>query len=211
VVVLSGFLLALIALLGLQFQGRLGAAFTFDFLVHHFLAIFGVESQEFEGVTAAAEGVSQRLEWWTKIFDRMLADPFSLLLGLGYGLPLTDFHGSSGAAVREPHNSYITVFARTGVVGAICWTLIMLSLVRRWHTSFRRCYDRGWREGQNRLLVLMVIFICIWVLAIGEDGFEKPYNIIPFYFFWGIILRFSLLLERGLIGPEAEAAESYER
>ncbi len=50
----------------------------------------------------------------------------------------------------------------------------------------------------------MVFFICIWVLAIGEDGFEKPYNIIPFYFFWGIILRFSLLLDRGLIGPDAD-------
>jgi hypothetical protein len=211
VVYVSALLLALVGLIGLKIEGRLGASFDFNFLVHHFLAIFGICDPSMPGVCSAAEGVGQRLEWWNNIIKRMTADPFSLLLGLGYGVPLTDFYGSSGAAVREPHNSYITVFARTGVVGAICWTLIMLSLVRRWHTTFRRCYDLGWREGQNRLLVLMVIFICIWVLAIGEDGFEKPYNIIPFYFFWGIILRFSLLLERGLIGPEAEAAESYER
>jgi hypothetical protein len=211
VVYVSALLLALVGLIGLKIEGRLGASFDFNFLVHHFLAIFGICDQSMPGVCSAAEGVGQRLEWWNNIINRMTADPVSLLLGLGYGVPLTDFYGSSGAAVREPHNSYITVFARTGVVGAICWTLIMLSLVRRWHTTFRRCYELGWREGQNRLLVLMVIFICIWVLAIGEDGFEKPYNIIPFYFFWGIILRFSLLLERGLIGPEAEAAESYER
>jgi len=43
----------------------------------------------------------------------------------------------------------------------------------------------------------MVYFICMWVLALGEDGFEKPYNIIPYYFFWGIVLRFGLDLKQG--------------
>jgi hypothetical protein len=33
-------------------------------------------------------------------------------------------------------------------------------------------------------------FILVWVFAIGEDAFEKPFNAIPYYFFWGIILRF---------------------
>jgi O-antigen ligase len=202
VVILSGFLLGLITLIGLQFEGRLGATFDANFLIAHFMAIFGVCDPSLEGVCSAAEGVGQRLEWWTNIFNSMLQDPFSLLLGLGYGVPLTDFYGSSGAAVREPHNSYVTVLARTGIVGAVCWVLITLSLVRRWHHTFMECRALGWREAENRLLVMMVFFICLWVLAIGEDGFEKPYNIIPYYFFWGIILRFSLLLDRGLIGPE---------
>jgi O-antigen ligase len=203
-VILSGFLLALITLVGLQVQGRLGANFGPGFLVAHFLAIFGICDPSYPGVCSAAEGVDQRLEWWTKIYDSMVKDPFSLLLGLGYGLPLTEFHGSSGAQVREPHNSYLSVIARTGITGAICWGIMMLELLRRWHNTFMRCRLLGWREGENRLLVLMVFFICTWVLALGEDGFEKPYNIIPFYFFWGIVLRLSLLLERGLIGPAVE-------
>jgi O-antigen ligase len=197
-------LLLLVGLVGLQLEGRLGASFNIDFLFAHFLAIFGICDQSLPGVCSAAEGVGQRLEWWTSIINRMTEDPFSLLLGLGYGVVLTDFYGSQGAAVREPHNSYITVLARTGIVGAVCWVLIMLSMVRRWHVTFRMCRALRWREGENRLLIMMVFFICMWVLAIGEDGFEKPYNIIPFYFFWGIVLRFSLLLERGQIGPEAE-------
>ena len=208
VALLSGFLLGLISLIGLQFQGRLGASFDVNFLIAHFMAIFGVCDTSLEGVCSAAEGVGQRLEWWNSIAERMLADPFNLLLGLGYGVTLTDFYGSSGAAVREPHNSYITVIARTGIIGAVCWVLIMISLVRRWHDTFKRCLALGWREGQNRLMVLMVLFICVWVLGIGEDAFEKPYNIIPFYFFWGIVLRFSLLLERGEIGPAAERVEA---
>jgi hypothetical protein len=204
VVYVSAIGLALIALLGLQFQGRLGASFDFNFLVHHFLAIFGIGSSEYEGVTSAAQGVDQRLDWWTGIFQRMLADPFHLLLGLGYGVPLTDFHGGSGAIVREPHNSYVSVIARTGIIGAVCWVLIVLGLLRRWHRTFLRCRELGWRLGENRLMILMVYFICMFVLAIGEDGFEKPYNVIPFYFFWGVVLRFAYLLERGEIGPEAE-------
>jgi O-Antigen ligase len=204
VVLLSGFLLGLVTLIGLQFEGRLGASFDLNFLVAHFMAIFGVCDVALEGVCSAAEGVGQRLEWWNSIADRMLSDPFNLLLGLGYGVTLTDFYGSSGAAVREPHNSYITVIARTGIIGGVCWVLIMISLIRRWHHTFKQCLALGWREGQNRLMALMVLFICIWVLGIGEDSFEKPYNIIPFYFIWGIVLRFSLLLERGVIGPEAQ-------
>ena len=201
--ILAGFLLALITLVGLHFEGRLGSDFGPGFLVAHFLAIFGICDPAYPGVCSAAEGVDQRLGWWTKIYDSMIGDPFSLLLGLGYGLPLTDFHGSSGAEVREPHNSYISVIARTGIIGAVCWGAMMLELLRRWHNTFMRCRLLGWREGENRLLVLMVFFVCTWVLALGEDGFEKPYNIIPFYFFWGVILRLGLLLERGLIGPAA--------
>ena len=201
---LSVTLLLVVGLVGLQFEGRLGASFNVDFLVAHFLAIFGICDASVPGVCSAAEGVGQRLGWWTNIFQRMAQDPFSLLLGLGYGVALTDFYGSSGAVVREPHNSYVTVIARTGIVGAVCWVLIMLSLVWRWHKTFLMSRAAGWREGENRLLFLMTFFIAMWVLAIGEDGFEKPYNIIPFYFFWGVVLRISLMLERGEIGPEAE-------
>jgi len=195
--------LLLVAILGVQIEGRLGATFSPEFLWHHFIAIFGVSSGEYEVVSSAAAGVDQRLAWWQNIFQKVFADPFSALFGLGYGVILTDFHGSSGAAVREPHNSYISVIARTGLVGAICWVLMMLSLVQRWHLCFRDCRALGWRLGENRLMVLMVYFICIWVLAIGEDSFEKPYNTIPFYFLWGIVLRFSLLLSDGAIGPQA--------
>ena len=83
-----------------------------------------------------------------------------------------------------------------------------VSLLQRWHKTFIHCRRLGWREGENRLMVLMVFFICTWVLALGEDGFEKPYNIIPFYFFWGVILRMGLLLDRGAIGPAAPIPES---
>jgi hypothetical protein len=54
-------------------------------------------------------------------------------------------------------------------------------------------------------MVLMVFFICMWVLAIAEDGFEKPYNVIPFYFFWGIVLGFGLSLSQRQLSLDATA------
>jgi len=206
---LAVFGLAVISLVGLQVEGRLGASLSAGFLVDHFLAIFGICNSDQPGVCSAAAGVDQRLGWWQHIFNQMLADPFKLLLGLGYGVVLTDHAGLSGAVTREPHNSYITILARTGLIGITCWLAMMISLVRSWYLTFRRCHELDWRLGENRLMVLMVFFICMWVLAIGEDGFEKPYNIVPFYFFWGIVLRFSLLLARGEIGPDlAEPSRS---
>jgi hypothetical protein len=191
---LAVFLLVGVGLTGLQIQGRLGESYNFDFMIGHFMAIFGVCDPSVAVLCSSAEGVGQRLEWWSGILHRMMQDPFSLLLGLGNGVVLTDFYSSGGTAVREPHNSYVTVFARTGIVGAACWVLVMLSLIRRWQITFATCRAIGWREGENRLLIMMVFFICMWVLALGEDGFEKPYNIIPFYFFWGIVLRMAYAL-----------------
>lgn len=206
VAAVGGLLLALVALFGVQVQGRLGAAFTFEFLVQHFLAIFGHCDPRIPGTCSAAEGVGQRLEWWQNIWEQLTADPFSLLLGLGYGVTLTDFYSTGGVAVREPHNSYVSVFARTGIIGGICWFLMMGFMLRCWHRSLRHCQAIGWRLGENRLLILMTFFLCMWVLSLGEDGFEKPYNIIPFYFFWGVVLRFSFGLDRGEIGPGTATA-----
>ena len=201
---MAALMLGLITVLGVQIQGRLGETFSFDFLIQHFLAIFGMSSTEYEGVASAAEGVDQRLGWWLNILNRLTGSVYTLLLGLGYGVPLTDFAGLEGVVVREPHNSYVTVFARTGIIGGVAWFSMIAGLLFFWLRTFRLARSLGWREGENRLLILMVFFISIFVLALGEDGFEKPYNIIPFYFFWGVVLRMGVQLERDEIGPAAE-------
>jgi hypothetical protein len=204
VVYVSALLFALVTLIGVEVEGRLGAAFTPEFLYQHFLAIFGICDPSLPATCAAAEGVGQRLGWWEKIFSRLFVDPVTPIVGLGYGTPLTDFHGNSGTVAREPHNSYISLIARIGLIGGIAWFVMTAFLYRAWHLAYRRCQQLGWHLGQSRLLVLMVYFICMWVLALGEDGFEKPYNIIPYYFFWGIVLRFALDLKQGQIGPVQE-------
>lgn len=201
---LVGLILVSMPLIGLQVEGRLGQTVSTQFLVNHVLAIGGIEN---EGVVGAAGGVWQRLGWWTDIYDRVTANIGSLLFGLGYGFPLIDFSIAGGVAVREPHNSYISIFARLGTLGVFVFAWMHIALLGAWRRALAISSRLQWREGQNQLLILMVYFILIWVLSFGEDGFEKPFNTIPYYFFWGVILHYVIHLKEGNIGPEAQQHE----
>ncbi len=184
IMVLFGFMAAM-PMLGLHFKGRLREV-SLDFLINHFLAIGGVEN---EGVEGAAKGVPQRLGWWSDLYERWTSDARTFAFGLGYGFPLINFRQHEGIAVREPHNSYISIMARLGLLGSLAFIWMHLLLLRVWYRTYRACRRMGWQEGENRLLILMIFFILIWISAIGEDAFEKPYCAIPYYFFWGIVLR----------------------
>jgi hypothetical protein len=203
--VLGIFMMGLIVVLDIRIDGRLGQSFSPAFLIGQIKAIVGwcdPTNYQLSVLCSAASGVDQRLDWWWSVYDRMMANPFYLLLGLGYGILLTDF-APGGIPVRELHNSYITIFARTGVIGGIAWFAMMAVLFLRWRSIFRHCRRLGWREGENWMLLLMCFFIAMWVYAMGEDGFEKPYNVIPFYFLWGVVLQFGRLLDARVIGPKA--------
>lgn len=184
IIVLVGFL-ATMPMVGLHFKGRLREV-SLDFLINHFLAIGGVEN---EGVEGAARGVPQRLGWWSDLYERWTADARTFVFGLGYGFPLINFRQHEGIVVREPHNSYVSIMARLGLLGSLAFIWMHTLLLRVWYHTYRACSHMGWHEGENRLLMLMMFFILIWISAIGEDAFEKPFCAIPYYFFWGIVLR----------------------
>ncbi len=169
---------------------------SITFIKNHFLAIFGVES---EGVVAAASGITQRIEWWRDLLKVWSENIGTIIYGLGYGFPLIDFKLQQHVIVREPHNSYISILARLGIIGALAWVWMHILLINIWRKAFKQCRIVGWRLGQNRLLILMVFFILILIMAIGEDAFEKPFNAIPYYFFWGIVLRFACYLKYDII------------
>jgi hypothetical protein len=180
--------LLLLPSLGLHISGRLGQDASIGFVFNHFMSIGGIES---EGLEGAAGGVGLRLGWWLDLYERWTQNTKTFIFGLGYGFPLVDFGIANGVMVREPHNSYISVLARGGIIGAIMWSWMHFLLLRVWrrlYYSYGRYNDM---KGQNRILILMVYFVLIWVFAIGEDAFEKPFLTIPYYFFWGVILRLS--------------------
>jgi O-antigen ligase len=174
---------------GIEIKGRLGQPVSLEFLAKHFLAIGGVESDGLEG---SAKGVPQRIAWWSEISRKLRESPANMMFGLGYGMPLTPFNTPGGVIVREPHNSYISIIARVGLVGLISWIAAQLLMIKTWLVAYRRCGILGLENERRRLLVLMTFFVLIWILAVGEDGFEKPFNAIPFYFFWGVTLRSAL-------------------
>lgn len=180
-------LLALLMASGIEISGRLGEKFSLDFLFEHFASIWGEPGQ---GMAAsAADGVGLRIRWWTRIWNDTTSEIGSLLFGLGYGIPLTDFYTPENAIVREPHNSFISQFARLGLTGLLAFLWVQLQLIRSWFRVYRNYERLGITIWRNNLLIMGTFFLMLAILSLGEDGFEKPFNAIPYYFFWGIILR----------------------
>lgn len=178
---------------GIELTGRLGEKISFDFLIRHFTSITGEPAP---GVEGAAGGIDLRLGWWATIWRKLTADPFSLLFGLGYGTPLTDFVATQNAIVREPHNSLVSVVARLGLVGGVVFLWLQYAVLREWQRAFVLSKRLGLRIQQRQLLIILAYFVLIWCTAVGEDALEKPYNAIPYYFLLGVAIGYRRHLAR---------------
>jgi hypothetical protein len=190
----------------IKIPGTLTENVSFSFFLHHFEAIGGVSEGDEPGVAAAASGVSLRHGWWANILEQEAADPVVLITGLGYGRPLTNYVAGDetapeGVQIREPHNSFLSVLGRLGLVGAISWIWMhveFLNLCRKVFLYYHRLRDTKWI---NRLLLMLGFVVLVLAWALGEDALEKPFNIVPYYCFWGVILRLGFnITTRGSIG-----------
>jgi hypothetical protein len=181
--------LALIVALGLQITGRLTDKITFSFLFEHVEAIFGIGVNHGGAIAGAAEGVGLRLGWWKHIYAQLTGDAGTLLTGLGYGIPLTNFRDNFNDIVREPHNSYISVVARLGILGFIAWAWMQIELFRNWLCAYRACHRARWADGETLLLMIVAFGVLVLIDAFGEDSLEKPFYAIPFYCLFGVALR----------------------
>ncbi len=198
---LGALIIAAISVSGIEVKGRLGQKISLNFIVSHFEAISGKSSSaETQG---AAGGVPQRISWWRAIYKKMTDSPGKIVFGLGYGIPLTNFR-AGGVYTREPHNSYVSVIARLGVSGMIVWLLMQGALFFSWARAYRLAGRMEWFEDRGNLLVLIIFNILLLNTAIGEDGFEKPFYAIPYYLFFGIILRYGRILRRAAYDPDGD-------
>ncbi|KJS42814.1 MAG: hypothetical protein VR70_03660 [Rhodospirillaceae bacterium BRH_c57] len=181
--------LGLFLMAGVQVGGRITEQVDFDFFINHVLSIVGM-GEGGESIEQANSGVPLRLQWWENIWDQLTEGIHHMLFGLGYGIPLVDFGvGEEGVKVREPHNSYLSLLARLGIVGVVLWVSMHIALLSAWWRAWSFARRMGWQEWDDRLIWLMTFFILLWVAALPEDGFEKPFFAIPYYIMWGVVLR----------------------
>jgi hypothetical protein len=186
-------LVGVITAFGLHISGRLTNV-SFDFLIEHVKAIAGSGPHQSGQLAAAAGGVGLRYDWWERIYRHVTEDGVNVLTGLGYGVPLTDFYDERGVRVREPHNSYISLVARLGVIGFVAWFWLQIELFRSWLRIYRQCRLLAWRAGEEFLLLVLAFSLLVLISAFGEDTMEKPYVTIPYYALWGLVLRLGYLL-----------------
>jgi O-antigen ligase len=115
-----------------------------------------------------------RLVWWQAVLDQTLQD--GVWLGLGFGQDLADeflrryyADNSDEFNVRSPHNILITVFARTGLVGLLCFLAVLGAY---WLRAWRTARDRPDTGAGALWLVPGAIFIsaCFGVVLEGPMG-----------------------------------------
>lgn len=142
---------------------------------------FGIENEEYSG---AAGGLFLRLEWWVTLFTKMFADTSTLLFGMGYGIPLTD--GIAITAIREPHNSFISVFCRNGLILFLIWITFHILVVWKSFRALKRVYKDTFEY--KLLLVSLLTIISSYICGLVEPAFELPPVSIPTYIFIGLSL-----------------------
>ena len=141
--VISGFLLLLFVLtLGSTITGRLGLAVGFDTVKEQLATLFGKEG-------TGSGSLHYRLVAWSFVLEQVLEDPLAAIFGLGLGMDL--FLGlmlGPDILVRKPHNDFLEIWARLGIVGLIPWLGILL-------LTFRESLKYAINDSKN-----------IWVLAL---------------------------------------------
>jgi hypothetical protein len=142
-----------VAAIGLMpaLQGRLGPARP-SFLVDQLGTLVGRPGP-------GAGSLEAREDWWPRVLERVRGSPSALLFGTGLGSDLTGgFRGADGSLVRKPHNDFLEVFARLGLVGFGAWILMIgagvVNLARAARTG---CRLARWAIATQPLLLMVAL------------------------------------------------------
>ena len=137
-----------------------------------------------------------RLQWWDKIFAYTLHGPY-LWTGKGFGINIAESDGylgtgGTGAPLRSPHSSHMTMLARSGVPGLALWAATGLSWL--W-LMLRRIYLARVR-GNDAWSRILIFVMCDWLGIVIDSSFdvavEGPMLGIVFWVLFGAGLGLSL-------------------
>jgi len=179
-VVLSAILItSIISFADIKIKGRIGDI-SIDFILNQINTIIPSEK------STDKEGLKWRLKLMNEVLDNIQKNSFRLIWGGGFGEVLITFSNSSGAIVRQPHNTHLSVLARLGLVGLTIWLVmyikIILKLVKSLRYSFSDVIQRDIR------LWLLIYILTGLLLTSVQPWLEFSYGAIPFYIIVGYAL-----------------------
>ena len=100
--------------------------------------------------------------------------------------------------VREPHNSFMSIYARLGLFGLLIWLWMHFFFIKTWVKFYKYTISNNLITERNRLLYLGVFIVMILGACISASLFQTPYYAVPYYFLWGVILRICYNLNNNL-------------
>jgi hypothetical protein len=140
-----------------------------------------------------SEKLSGTVEWrqqlWQRLRDDMLKSG-AWRTGLGFGLVLGERYGVSAPGdprpLRNAHNSHLTIFARTGVLGLGIWALLWVVWSYHMHRWIRR-RTGGIRDPEAAIASwLLAGALGFLVNAYFDPSLEGPASCIWLYVLLGV-------------------------
>ena len=175
----------------------------FDFFKSHLLST--IPTYEINNIDDFFVGtqstVSWRIDKWTKTISNVMTTFNTFLFGLPFGVSLTDFYNTQGMQTREPHNLYITIFARTGLIGSILFSILHFKIIRILYKAYIKSLILR-NKATNKLMILFMMYV---LFIFGGGGISSSilsatYHSTQFYLFVGIWISiyFKLLKDENL-------------
>ena len=175
----------------------------FDFFKSHLLST--IPTYEINNIDDFFVGtqstVSWRIDKWTMTISNVMATFKTFLFGLPFGVSLTDFYNTQGMQTREPHNLYITIFARTGLIGSILFSILHFKIIKILYKAYIKSLILK-NKATNKLMILFMMYV---LFIFGGGGISSSilsatYHSTQFYLFVGIWISiyFKLLKDENL-------------
>jgi hypothetical protein len=115
-----------------------------------------------------------RQAWWAYIADYTFHGQY-FWSGKGFGVNLADADGfqlgedsAGGNTLRSPHNSHLTILARTGVPGIVLWGSFAFS----WMWMVLACARRAWSFQDEAWGNLLLFTACYWLSILIDASFD---------------------------------------
>jgi hypothetical protein len=127
-----------------------------------------------------------RRYFWTSVIRQ--TNSVNPVFGRGFGYDFLPefqsyYRGGDWTSTRSPHNYFVTVYGRMGIVGILLWVAILSYMIR----GTLRC-ARAVRLGEEETRPL-IYWSCAWVILVSAAFgvvLEGPMGAVPFWTFLGI-------------------------
>jgi hypothetical protein len=186
---LLGFLfISTFSFFGISFEGKLSRVTNIMFFIDHLGSAIPGYKYENEIFDTTRGTVQTRMFFWQELIRNLTSTPYNLFFGKSFGLPLVNFIGQGGIVIREPHNMYLSIFGRGGLIGLFIYIILNIKLINIFFKSYTQS-----KSDKNSLFFKIILFIGIYILSMYNMGISdsiltNSYFSITLNILWGLVL-----------------------
>jgi len=186
-------ILPVINYIGISLEGKVGRVtdmfFFFDHLASAIPGYDGVNNR-FEVTSNTAQ---KRIEFWSYVLKTQFSNLYTIFFGNGFGSPLVNFIAIGEVTVREPHNMYLTIFSRSGLVGFLFFIIMNLKLISIWFEVFN-ILKKNKNSIHFKILIFSgIYFVLIYVSGLVDSNLSYNYFSIIFNILWGATISLNFI------------------